>query len=302
MKKSKNIHWILSLLAAATVLITGCAFSGAHSAQNTAPRDILARIGDRVITLSEFEEKLEAMPPQYRERLKSKEEKTKFLEGQVEMSLFSLKAREEKIDKENLIISRIRDEEDKLLGREYIKRNIVDKIAVTDDEAKEYYETHVKEFTRPEKVRARHILIKVNPEAGPEEWDKALVKVKELKNRLDKGADFAGLAKKNSDDPGSKNKGGNLGFFTREKMAPEFSEAAFSLKLGEISDPVKTSYGYHIIKVGARNPKTRMSLDQVEGRIKSNLWKEKYRDNVKEMTEGLKEKYKVILNPELLNP
>ena len=289
-------------MAAATVLIIGCASSSIHSVQNPASRDILAKIGDRVITLSEFEEKLEAMPPQYREGLKNKEEKTKFLEGQVEISLFSLEAREKKIDKEKLMISLIRDAVDKLLGREYIKRNVVDKIAVTDDEAKEYYETHLEEFTRPEKVRARHILARVNPEAGPEEWDKALTRAKELKTRLDKGADFARLAKKHSDDPGSKNKGGNLGFFIREKMAPEFSEAAFSLKLGEISAPVKTSFGYHIIKVEARTPETTMNLDQVEGRIKSKLWKEKYRVSVKEMVECLKEKYKVVLNPELLIP
>ncbi len=81
MKKSKSVHWMLSLLAAATVLIIGCASSSIHSVQNPASRDILAKIGDRVITLSEFEEKLEAMPPQYRERLKNKEEKTKFLGG-----------------------------------------------------------------------------------------------------------------------------------------------------------------------------------------------------------------------------
>ena len=298
MKRLKNIYRSLLILAA--ILIMGCAASNKHSLQNSPPQDILAKVGDNIITLSEFEEKINAVPPQYRQKFKSEEQKAKFLERLVETALFSLEARAEKIDREKTIESRIQDAVDSILAREYIKRNVTDKITVTDDEISQYYETHLKEFTRPEQVKARHILIRVDPEAIPGKWAEAEIKARELKNRLDNGANFATLAKEYSDDAKSKNMGGDLGFFAREKMAPEFSEAAFSLRLGEIRDPVKTSFGYHIIKVEAKRPERIETLEKVKERIQYQLKSKKYRAGAEDAVERLKEKYEVILNTELL--
>jgi peptidyl-prolyl cis-trans isomerase C len=298
MKRLKNIYRSLLILAA--ILIVGCAASNKHSLQNSPPQDILAKVGDNIITLSEFEETINAVPPQYRQKFKSKEQKAKFLERLVETALFSLEARAEKIDREKTIESRIQDTVDSILAREYIKRNVTDKITVTDDEISQYYQTHLKEFTRPEQVKARHILIRVDPEAIPGKWAEAEIKARELKNRLDNGANFATLAKEYSDDAKSKNMGGDLGFFAREKMAPEFSEAVFSLRLGEIRDPVKTSFGYHIIKVEAKRPERIETLEKVKERIQYQLKSKKYRAGAEDAVERLKEKYEVILNTELL--
>ena len=298
MKRTKKLYRNLLILAA--ILIMGCATSSQHSLQNPPPKDILARVGDYIITISEFEEKLNAIPPQYRQRFKSEEQKVKFLERLVETTLFSLEARAEKIDREKTIESRIQDAMDNILAREYIKRNVQDKITVSDEEIKKYYETHLKEFTRPEQVKAQHILIRVGPEANPEEWAEAEKKASRLKKKLDNGADFATLAKEESDDQKSKNKGGNLGFFDRGKMVPEFSDAAFSLKLGEISDPVKTSFGYHIIKVEAKRPEQIETLEKVKERIEYQLKSKKYRASIKAAVKRLKKKYEIILNTELL--
>lgn len=299
MKRLKNIYRSLLILAA--ILIMGCAASNKHSLQNSPPQDILAKVGDNIITLSEFEEKINAAPPQYRQRFKSEEQKAKFLERLVETALFSLEARAEKIDREKTIELRIQDAVDSILAREYIKRNVQDKITVTEDEIRQYYETHLQEFTRPEQVKARHILIRVDPEATPGKWDEAEARARELKRKLDNGTDFARLAKKESDDRTSKNKGGSLGFIDREKMVPEFSEAAFSLKLGEISGPVKTFLGYHIIKAEAKKPEQIETLEKAKKRIEYRLKSKKYREESEEIIKRLKEKYEVILNTELLS-
>ncbi|MCX7978761.1 MAG: peptidyl-prolyl cis-trans isomerase [Bdellovibrionaceae bacterium] len=111
------------------------------------------------------------------------------------------------------------------------------------------------ELEGKEEVRARHILIKFNP-ADPEAEAKTLEKARDLRRQAERG-DFAALAKSHSEDPGSKSKGGDLGYFSRGKMVPEFEAVAFSLKPGEVSEPVKTSFGWHIIQVlDRREPKT----------------------------------------------
>ncbi|MGP3560569.1 MULTISPECIES: peptidylprolyl isomerase [Geobacillus] len=127
--------------------------------------------------------------------------------------------------------------------REMIKLDLlrtkaaIEDIKVKDEELKEYYENY-----KP-KVRASHILVKDEKTA------------KEVKAKLDKGEDFAKLAKEYSQDPGSASNGGDLGWFGPGKMVKEFEDAAYQLKVGEVSDPIKTDYGYHIIKVTDKEKK-----------------------------------------------
>lgn len=120
-------------------------------------------------------------------------------------------------------------------------------LAANEAKAKEYFEQKKAEFSTPEQVRARHILVKSEP--GNEESEKkALAKAQELAKRA-KTEDFAKLAKENSDDPGSKIKGGDLGFFDRGKMVPEFEQVAFTIPANQVSEPVKSQFGYHVIQV-----------------------------------------------------
>lgn len=296
--KIQRLHLGLLVLG---FLLVGCASLTAHSPENS-PQEILAKIGNHIITLSEFEERINALPSHRRQRLlNNKKQKIKFLKRVVEIYVCSLEARKKGLDRDKLIQFRIQDAVDTILAREYIKREVFDNITISDKEVEEYYKTHLQEFTRPEQVRARHILVKVNPKGKPEEWEKALIRVQELKRELDKGADFATLAKKNSDDSRTKTRGGYLGYITKGKFAPEFSEAAFSLKVGEISEPVKTSQGYHLIKVEDKRPEKIRPLNEVKEYIKSKLREKKERAEVKKTIESLKKEYKVILNTDLLS-
>lgn len=145
-------------------------------------------------------------------------------------------------------------------------------IAANDKKIDDYYSDHIAEFLQEEKVRASHILIKV--EAGQNEEERKK-KAQDILARVNKGEDFAALAKAESDDPGSKIKGGDLDFFIKTAMVKEFADAAFAMKPGEVSkEPVKSVFGYHIIKVTDRIPEDKKELLQAKPIIAEKLIKE----------------------------
>src|SRR5215813_14177954 len=149
------------------------------------------------------------------------------------------------------------------------------KAATTDDAMKKVYEEATKQITGEQEVRARHILVETEDEA------------KAVKAELDKGADFAELAKKKSKDPGASD-GGDLGFFTKDQMVPEFSAVAFALEPGKISDPVKSQFGWHIIKVEEKRNRKPPEFDQVKAQIETYVTRKAQADYVGKLREGAK--------------
>jgi len=145
---------------------------------------------------------------------------------------------------------------------------------VSDDEAKKYYDENPKRFSNPDQVQASHILLKTEglDEPGKAEARK---KIEDLLKEVKEGADFAEVAKANSDCPSGKRSGGDLGFFSRERMVKEFSDAAFSMQEGEISDIVETKFGYHIIKVTGKKEASTTSYEEAKEEIVLNLERSK---------------------------
>ncbi len=142
-------------------------------------------------------------------------------------------------------------------------------LTVPESQITQYYTTHQDEFKVPEEVQARHILIRPATQDGAG-WKAALAKAEAVRAKALHG-DFAALAKEYSDDPGSKTNGGDLGWFPRGRMVKEFENAAFALKPGQVSEPVKSQFGYHIIKVEAFRPAGIKPLAEVRGQIKDKL-------------------------------
>lgn len=134
----------------------------------------------------------------------------------------------------------------------------------------EYYLSHKEEFRQEDEVKASHILFKVDPE-DPESLAEAKDKALMIKEELEGGADFGLLARMYSDDPGSKEKSGDLGFFGRGQMVGPFEETAFSMAVGQISEPVQTQFGIHIIKVTDRKEDKILSFEEVKDRIDARL-------------------------------
>lgn len=156
--------------------------------------------------------------------------------------------------------------------------------------AKESYKAEPEKFMRPETVKAEHILVAVGPERTEEQ---AKVRANEVLQKVRNSTDaFADLAREYSDDPSAARNGGNLGFFQRERMVPEFSETAFSMKVGAVSEPVKTQFGYHIIHVLDKKTAGKVPFEQVEKRLIAELEKEflnEKRDEIVKQFRGSKE-------------
>lgn len=143
-----------------------------------------------------------------------------------------------------------------------------EKIIPTDKEIADFYKQKLKTlFTHPERVRAQHILIEVAPDASAQAHQEAKAKAESILQQLKNGADFAKLAAQYSDDPGSRDRGGDLGFFERGQMIKPFEDVAFSLKPGQISGVVETRFGYHIIKVNEVQPAHTDTLADAKPRI-----------------------------------
>ncbi len=147
-------------------------------------------------------------------------------------------------------------------------------IELTDGEINAYYEDNPDEFTQDEQVKARHILLQINPERTSEQAEEQM---QAIRQRLDAGEDFAALAAELSDDPGSKTQGGDLGFFGRGQMIPEFETAAFEAQPGDLVGPVRTSFGYHLIEVQDKRPAGKKPLDEATEEIRSLLLAERSR-------------------------
>ncbi|HZI63332.1 MAG TPA: peptidyl-prolyl cis-trans isomerase [Thermoanaerobaculia bacterium] len=145
-------------------------------------------------------------------------------------------------------------------------------LEVPDTEARAYYDAQQEEFTRPEQVRASHILLKVD-EKRPA--DVAQRELQAVRRRVEAGEDFAALAQQLSEDPGSQPRGGDLGFFGRGQMIPEFEEAAFSAQPGQLVGPIQTDFGYHLIRVEERRAGGVAPFDEVKAQIVSRLRQER---------------------------
>jgi peptidyl-prolyl cis-trans isomerase D len=145
---------------------------------------------------------------------------------------------------------------------------------VSDAEVKGYYDERAAEYEKPEEVHARHVLFRLAPEPTADEKAKVRTRAEEVLAQLKAGADFATLAKQDSEDA-SAAQGGDLGSFPRGKMVPPFEQAAFSLAPGEISDLVESEFGFHIIKVEGKEPARTQTLDEVRPQVIAALTQEK---------------------------
>ena len=151
------------------------------------------------------------------------------------------------------------------------------KLTVAEDDILDYYESNLEKFKNPQTVQARHILIKVDQNAKAEEVENARQRAEDILKLAREGQDFAALAKQYSEGP-TKTKGGDLGTFRREAMVKPFADKAFSMKAGDISDPVRTRFGWHIIKVEKVNPAKTRSLDEAREEIEKKLKTDRSRD------------------------
>lgn len=214
----------------------------------------------------DLQERLAQLPDE-----RKRDELVNFL---VDLKLGAKAAADAKVGDTPEFAARLAYMRDKLLLDEYISRE--SKKAVTPEAARKLFDDTLKTMAPEEEVHARHILVE----------DEA--KAKEVAARLKKGEDFAKVAAELSKDPGSGKEGGDLGWFTKERMVPEFAEAAFKLQKSQVSDPVKSQFGWHVIKLEDKRTKPLPKFEEVKPQIDQYLERKAQQDIVVALREKAK--------------
>ena len=254
------------------------------------PEKVLAKVADREIREKDIDQVIRMMGPQGAMMYDNPQGRKAVLDELVSMHLFALKGAEEKLDQTPEFKAALETFRNQSLARAAIDASLKD-VTASDEEAKKFYDEHPDQFTQPERVHVRHILISDDVTSAD-----AIAKIQA---DLKAGASFDEVAKSCSLCP-SAAQGGDLGEVSKGQMVPEFEAAAFALKNpGDLSEPVKTQFGWHIVKLEGRTPETVQPYETVKDQLIPYLTNEKKNTAFKAAVEALKKVYKVeILLPE----
>jgi peptidyl-prolyl cis-trans isomerase C len=248
---------------------------------------VVAEVGAEKITLEEVDSLIGNVPKQYQAQALAN--KDKLLENIINQKLLYGQALKQNLKEDAAVKKQIEEATKDILVRDYIKKEIEQKVMVSDADAQAYYDGNKDKFKEPEKVMVSHILVDNEAEA------------KDILASLNGGADFAALAKEKSKCP-SKDKGGDMGLLAKGQTVPEFEQAAFALQPGQLSEVVKTQFGYHIIKVTERQPEKISSFDEVKDQVKQMLLAQKQKERFDSLLNELKDRNKVVIYKDVLMP
>ncbi len=282
----KKITILTSFFILVSVLMIGCS-------QKVRQEDILVKFDKQIITVSEFEKKLSELPEWKRDRYKDQAGKAEYLNELAEEKLITLAAKDRELHKDPEVIKQVNEYRDQLMLKELVKREVDDKIKITDADLEKYYSEHKEDYIEPEKVVVTEITLK----------DEA--KAKEVLEKIKSGADFTELAKEmdskgESFGPGAGN-GGKTRPFSRDSYssAKEFVETAFKLKPGEMSDIIVQPLGqdtyYMIIRVDEHNPSRQKELSEVKDQVESSVEREKKKERLYQWLDEVKKERKFQL-------
>lgn len=274
----KTMMFTALALSVATVFAQTPAPATAAKPASTAAAEkdpVVITAGTTQIRQSEFEEAVKALPPEY-QQIAGGPGRKQFAEDYLRMKMLAAEGVKNGLDKSPELIAQLNLMRENLIANAELHK-IEAGVLVSDADLKKAYDDNMKDY---EQVKARHILVAFagspasHKQEGKAELTDAQAKAKaeELRAKIVAGADFAEVAKKESDDTGSGSNGGDLGSFGHGQMVPEFEQAAFAAKAGEVTPVVRTQFGYHIIKVEA---KTTTPFDQVKGTLEKDARQKK---------------------------
>jgi peptidyl-prolyl cis-trans isomerase C len=252
----------------------GMAMSASPTAAPTKSA-VVAKVDGTPIYQSEVDAFVNDLGDQAKAQMSPADLQSRVVDRLIDIKLADEKAAAAKFDQDPAISQRIRTGQMTMIADAYLEKQA--RARINDDVLKAKYEELVKQVTPPEEVHARHILVKTEAEA------------KDIIAQLKKGADFEKLAKEKSTDPGSGESGGDLGYFTKDKMVPEFADAAFKMDKGKFSDtPVHSQYGWHVIQVLDKRAQPLPALDQVKPQLTNLVLQDEERKVVEDMHKNAK--------------
>ena len=240
---------------------------------------VLAIVNGSEITEKDVKRSLGRFPQETQEHYKTEEGKKEFLEQMINFELIYNYALDSDMENDKDYIEQVQLIEKDVLIQIGVK-NIMADIDITQEEIQKYYEDNSQLFKSEETASAKHILVDT------------IEQMQEVKAEIDNGMSFEEAAQKHSKCP-SAAQGGSLGSFTRGRMVPEFEKAAFELEIGEISEPVKTQFGYHLIQLDEKNSEEVNSLEESKHTIMENISHQKQNEKYMSSIADLKNKYDI---------
>ncbi|MBN2286260.1 MAG: peptidylprolyl isomerase [Tissierellales bacterium] len=240
---------------------------------------IIAKVNGKEITSLQLEKLMNSLPPEQLRQVSTPEGQKMLIEEIIAAELIYLDAIDDEMDKHSAFLELLEEAKKSILQR-YAIEKLIAGISTNEEEMLQFYEANKMKFFQPERVSARHILVKEESE------------INEIREKIIEGLEFSNAAEQYSTCP-SKKSGGNLGAFEKGKMVPEFEAAAFSLPVGELSQPIKTQFGFHLIMVDEKMPSQASDFEAVKDAIKKQIINQKQLNAYHGKLEGLRQKYSV---------
>ncbi len=248
---------------------------------------VLAEVNSGSITTGDFERELKNLPEYLKTMADTPKGRTEMLDTMVIRELILQQASKDGLDKSAEIEEKMQDLKKRLIVESFLKKKVETESKVSDDDMKKFYEQNKDKFKSGEQIKASHILVKTEKEA------------KDILTQLKSGGKFEELAQKNSIDSSSA-KGGDLGWFGKGNMVPAFEKAALALKEGQISDVVKSDFGFHIIKLTGKRPAGIRPFEEVKEQIKGAIMPSKQQEVFQKIKEELKKSAKITIKEDVL--
>lgn len=272
--------FIVILFAISAFTVSGCA------KKPSLDDKVLVKVSDSVITVKDFKSRIAKLPPYYR-NIVEKDNK-RYLEEIIMEKLFYEAAIRKGLDRNKEVAEIVSQAKKKIVIAKLVELEVDANIKITEDEMKQYYDLHKGEFKTPPLWRASHILVATEKEAT------------DILDALSKGAKFEELAREKSMDA-TASRGGDVGFFRAGQLVPGFEKACLKLEIGQTSGVVQTQFGYHIIKLTDKKETGTEDFDKAKGKIENVLKKQKRIELFDKLVMGLKSKYGVEVNEDVLN-
>jgi len=262
---------------------------------------VIARVGEETLTWGEFLDQLHRMPPQYRMGL-SKDKRLELVDSWIDGQLMHREALRRGLDQRPDVAERLEEMRKQVLAH-YLRTDLMEAdVEVTPEDVAEYYDQHIDTYVVPEQVKMRHVMITQAAKGAEGESPEDLIRA--AAEELANGTDFAQVARERSEDNASKMRGGDVGFIDRRRCnalyGAEVEKAAFALEKGEVSEPVKGTRGWHIVRIDAKQPARQRELEDVSISIESTLRRKKQEEQYRDTVNKLRREANVTIDKSLI--
>ena len=278
-------------LAICGSLLFGCqSKGGSGSVAEPAKKEgqVLAEVNGMTITSGDFKKELDNLPPYLKPMAETPEGKKELLDTMVVRELILEQAKKDGVDSSKEVAAKLEDLKKRVIVEAFLKKKVEEQAQISDAELQKFYDENKDKFKTGDQVRAAHILVKTEKEA------------QDILAQLKAGGNFEELAKQKSMDSAAAAKGGDLGWFGKGSMVPEFEKSAFALKEGELSGVIKTKFGYHILKKTGKRGAGIRPFDEVKDQIKAALLPNKQQEVFQKLKEDIKKGAKITIKDESL--